>query len=68
MIVIARENDTIDDLCWRHLGRTADVVEQALKLNPNISRHGVFLKAGTKVKLPTLDQKKSTVQAVKLWG
>lgn len=68
MIVIAQENDTIDDLCWRHLGRTSDVVEKVLEMNRNISRQGIFLKAGTQVRLPTTEKKKAQVQVMKLWS
>ncbi|WP_071058140.1 tail protein X [Pelistega sp. MC2] len=67
MIVIAKENDTIDDLCWRHLGRTADVVEKVLEMNRNISRQGLFLKAGTSVRLPTKEKKNAQIQTVRLW-
>lgn len=68
MKVIAQDNDTIDALCWRHLGRTAGVVEETLKINGNISRKGIFLKAGTVVELPSLSKKEAPVQSVKLWG
>lgn len=68
MKVIAQDGDTIDALCWQHLGRTAGVVEETLKINRNISRKGVFLKAGTEVELPSLNKKEAPVQSVKLWG
>lgn len=52
MRVYARQGDTLDLLCWRHLGRTAGVVEQALELNPGLCELGSILPHGTAVRLP----------------
>ena len=43
--VIARDGDTVDQLCWRHLGQTAAVTEATLALNPGLSDRP-HLKAG----------------------
>jgi phage tail protein X len=51
MIARARQDEPLDLLCWRVLGRTAGVVEAALGLNPGIDRH-VLLQAGRRVRLP----------------
>lgn len=68
MKVTARAGETMDELCWRALGRTAGVTEQALALNPGLAALGPRLPAGTEVDLPEL----STLvvperQVVKLW-
>ena len=35
MQVRTHQNDTVDALCWRHLGRTERMVEATLELNPD---------------------------------
>lgn len=52
MRVYARQGDTLDALCWRHLGRTAGVVEVALEANPGLADLGPVLPHGTPVDLP----------------
>ena len=37
LTVIAREGDTVDLLCWRHLGRTAVATEATLDANPGLA-------------------------------
>lgn len=67
MQVRALQHDTVDQLCWRHLGRTQGVVEATLELNPGLANHGPFLPAGLSVELaplPTTSARKPTVQ---LW-
>lgn len=54
MRVYARQGDTLDALCWRHLGRTAGLVERALELNPGLCEHGPVLPHGTAVDLPEI--------------
>jgi phage tail protein X len=51
MRVQAIQGDTVDQLCWRHLGRTQGVVEATLERNPALSQLGPFLPAGTWVDL-----------------
>lgn len=52
MIAHALDGETLDEICWRALGRTAAVVEQALQLNPGLADLGPRLPAGTPVTLP----------------
>ncbi|MBT0961656.1 tail protein X [Aromatoleum toluclasticum] len=52
MQVRARQGDTLDLLCHRHLGATAGVTEQALALNPGLPALGAELPMGTAVQLP----------------
>jgi phage tail protein X len=52
MRVHARQGDTLDALCWRHLGRTAGAVEAALEANPGLAALGPVLPHGTPVDLP----------------
>jgi phage tail protein X len=67
MQVIAQQNDTLDLLCWRHLGSTAGVVEQALQINPGIASLGALLPMGMPVSLPEQPPKASTLQMINLW-
>lgn len=52
MRVYAQQGDTLDALCWRHLGRTAAVVEAALEANPGVADLGDVLPHGTAIDLP----------------
>lgn len=64
------QGDTIDLLCWRHLGRTAGVTEQTIQLNPPLLEQGPLLPAGLTVTLPEIAASVATVQrdnTIKLW-
>lgn len=37
LAVIARQHDTVDALCHRHLGRTAGATEATLAANPGLA-------------------------------
>ena len=50
--VRAQQHDTLELLCWRHLGTTAGVVEAALELNRNKLNQEATLKHGQLVMLP----------------
>ncbi|MGB6053739.1 MAG: tail protein X [Burkholderiaceae bacterium] len=52
MQVRAQQNDTVDQLVWRHLGSTAGYVEQTLERNPALAAYGPILPHGTVVDLP----------------
>lgn len=51
MQVIAHQGDTVDSLCWRHLGNSA-AVEQVFDDNPGLAALGPVLPEGTAVTLP----------------
>lgn len=48
--VIARDGDTVDQLCWRHLGQTATATEATLAMNPGLA-NSPHLTAGQRVTL-----------------
>ena len=52
MQVRTHQNDTVDQLCWRHLGKTERVVEATLELNPGLAAAGPILPAGMAITLP----------------
>lgn len=68
MIVTARAGETVDQICWRALGRTRDVTEQVLELNPGLAALGPLLPAGTEVELPEPSRAVAPRrETVKLW-
>lgn len=67
MMVRAHQGDTLDALCWRHLGRTRGVVERALELNPGLADLGPVLPHGLEVQLPEIKTGPPIVKTVALW-
>jgi len=70
MQVRALQGDTVDLLCWRHLGVTSGVVEQTLQLNHGLVSHGPVIPEGLTVILPDLPTSTAAPQAdttIKLW-
>lgn len=53
MKVRALQNDTVDQLCWRHYGKTAGVTEKVLEANPGLSNQ-IFLNAGQEIEMPVI--------------
>ena len=67
MIVEAQAGETVDALCWRVLGQTAEVTEATLQRNPGLSALGAQLPGGTMVDLPDPDRSPPRRATVKLW-
>jgi phage tail protein X len=68
MRVSALQGDTLDLICWRELGTTVDVVEQAYDLNPSLADAGPILAEGTIVTLPdVLPASTLTRETINLW-
>lgn len=68
MLVRAQQGDTLDQLCWRHLGESTSVVEAALELNPGLADFGPILPHGQVVTLPDPSTAPSkTTRVVQLW-
>ncbi|MDD3799367.1 MAG: tail protein X [Novosphingobium sp.] len=64
----ALQDEMLDALCWRVLGQTANVVEQALELNPGIAGQGMFLNEGQQVVLPVVtSQQVAERDLIQLW-
>lgn len=66
MRVRAKQGDTIDLLCWRHLG-TVSVVEQVLEMNPKLAELGPVLPMGTVLVLPARVEKQPEKMRITLW-
>lgn len=67
MIVAALQGDTLDQLCQRHLGRTAGVVEDALDANPGLAAQGAVLPMGAEVILPDQAPAAAPTPLLQLW-
>lgn len=64
---LTREGDTIDFVCWKFYGSTANkVVESVLDANFGLADYGAQLPAGLAISLPELTEPSKT-QGVKLW-
>lgn len=68
MQVAAMHRETLDELCWRSVGRTAGITEAALELNPGLAASGPQLAEGTIVTLPdAVTAAPATRETVQLW-
>lgn len=65
MQVRTLQHDSVDALCWRHLGRT-DAVPETLRLNPGLAALGPLLPAGVLVTLP--EPTPAVQPLVQLWS
>jgi phage tail protein X len=64
----ALAGETLDAICWRVLGRTQGVTEQAYALNPGLAASGPLLAEGTVVQLPDVSAPASAMrETIKLW-
>jgi phage tail protein X len=66
MQVIAQQGDSIDALCWRHLGSSA-AVEATFEANPGLAALGPVLPMGTPVVLPDQDAAPQNNTLIQLW-
>lgn len=67
MVVRSLQGDTVDKLCYRHLGKTAGVTEATLELNHGLASYGPLLPAGVPVILPEVTAATATAPTVQLW-
>lgn len=65
--VYAEKGDTVDALCYRHLGRTQGVVEATLEANAGLADYGPFLPMGLAVDLPDTPAEQPTIKLVNLF-
>lgn len=64
-VVQTRQGDTIDKVCHRYFGKTRDITEQVLSMNPSTAEMVVF-SAGISLRLPTTNTR-TTSRVVLLW-
>ncbi|WP_019236474.1 MULTISPECIES: tail protein X [Wolbachia] len=63
---IARENEMLDYICFKHYGYSSGAVEIVLEENPGLAEYGSFLPAGLKIRLPTI-QEQLKKSKLKVW-
>lgn len=66
MQVRANQGDSVDSLCWRHLGSSAPV-ESVLEANPGLAALGPILPEGTLVELIDEAPPVSIRKTINLW-
>ncbi|CAG75519.1 phage tail protein X [Pectobacterium atrosepticum SCRI1043] len=66
MKVKALQGDTVDQLCYRHYGRTDGVTETVIAANPGLS-NTLFLAAGQSVEMPDAVEANEP-QTIQLWS
>ena len=68
MEVRAIQGDTVDSLCFRHLG-SSDYVEQTLELNPGLAKTGPVLDLAQVITLPDISaaEHAPTTTLIQLW-
>ena len=67
MQVMAQQDDNLDLLIYRHLGKSAGLLEQTLLLNPGISATEI-LPMGAVVTLPDKQSQPEINNTVQLWS
>lgn len=66
MRVYAQQGDTVDDICFRHYGRTQQVTELVYAANTGLADAGAVLPHGYAVDLPDMPES-SSGETVNLW-
>ncbi|WP_338728076.1 tail protein X [Shewanella baltica] len=61
------EGDTVDKICYRYLGATAEITEQVLDANPQLAALGPILPNGTLVLLPVQVAAPTQSNFIQLW-
>ncbi|MGX2974950.1 tail protein X [Ursidibacter arcticus] len=68
MKLIAHQDDTLDSVLYRQYGRTAELVEIALKLNPQLA-HQPILNLGQEIEMPDILPTQQAIKAtIQLWN
>jgi phage tail protein X len=53
VVQVRRDGVTVDLIVWERFGRTAELVEETLALNPGLAAAGPVLPLLTRVRLPS---------------
>lgn len=63
---LTREDDVLDDICWRHYGRQSGAVEAVLAANPGLAERAPRYPSGVMIHLPDIAAP-SEPGPVRLW-
>lgn len=64
-VYITKQDDMIDEICFRKYGATSPYTEAVLAANPGVAKLCPFLPAGVSIVLP--DVPPQDVQSVAVW-
>ncbi|MEJ2794374.1 tail protein X [Iodobacter sp. LRB] len=67
MQVMARQGDTLDEICFRVYGKTAGMTEAVLAANHRLADMGPVLTMGTVIELPDIRPPESKKTIIQLW-
>lgn len=69
MKVRAQQNDNLDAILYRHLGKSQGYLEASCALNPHLM-HQPIIPVGTVVNLPDVDEEQQSVaqDTLQLWS
>lgn len=62
-----KQNEVVDAICYRHYGRTRNVVETVLDANPGLAALGPVLPFATRVFLPVIAEQTKRKPLVSLY-
>lgn len=65
IVALTQQNDTLDALCYRTLGRT-DILENVVSANPHALATPV-LPSGIEIHIPDLPKPRPIKTTIKLW-
>ncbi|WP_366654417.1 tail protein X [Fodinicurvata sp. EGI_FJ10296] len=65
--VITTEGAVLDEIVWRHYGRTEGVVERVIAANRHLESFGPILPAGVRITLPPLPPAPER-RVIRIWG
>ena len=66
-IYTTRDGDMLDDICYRHYGQSAGMVEAVLEVNPGLADQGPVFASGITMTLPTL-RPAAVSSPLRLWN
>lgn len=65
-VYVTKDGDMLDDICWKHYGRTSGAVEKVIEANPHLATAPLQLVANVSVTLPDI-AKESEETLTNLW-
>ena len=69
MLYSTKQDDVLDEICFKHYGFTCEIVEKVLSLNPHLADKGTHYEIGISIFLPPLtkDDLQKPKDEISLW-
>ncbi|KAF7769990.1 hypothetical protein PCIT_a2923 [Pseudoalteromonas citrea] len=64
---ITRYGDCLDNICWRHYGRSIGMVELVLESNHGLAEKGAIYAQGVAIFLPEVIEKPVSSNVINIW-